>query len=440
MIYQLRETYLFKRLVMRMVELAERQKLTHYHIHQLENGDTEIRENFRIVQRCYTNALNLSIEQVRAYMDLIDLDELQGFSVPIINRRVKIKKYNDNDDDGSNNGDNNNTNKNNKSADPPNPGDPEPSTEETSPNQAQLMGLNRADEEIMASRGSGDKGQLEAYLNTNVPSYSAPSVAVSSGTQESISAAETPAEDIYYEDNGFYLRPLGQNEEVTDILGNVRDPTTQSISPSPSWADEVEEATENGVISSVDPIEAEPTRASSDLDTSTSPPVDFDEFLTFPESSPSDSRVEEEEEVEEDGALSEELQELLAVIGGYIDTTRTNETVALTEREFAQAETVWLHHLSACARRAHRRRHVETWEETNRLDNWDWENSQFYWQTEGLFLCRLTELVYKRCFEDARATYLAAKKRRNFAKVKQRKKGKLPGKLPGSPLRNEFFV
>ncbi|KAI1743053.1 hypothetical protein F4680DRAFT_471892 [Xylaria scruposa] len=62
------------------------QQLIPYHVEKLLREDQTTRRDFRYIQVWYTRVLNLSLQQVRAYMDLVDLRELQGFSVELITR------------------------------------------------------------------------------------------------------------------------------------------------------------------------------------------------------------------------------------------------------------------------------------------------------------------------------------------------------------------
>ncbi|KAI0808608.1 hypothetical protein GGR55DRAFT_652171 [Xylaria sp. FL0064] len=107
-------------------------------------------------------------------------------------------------------------------------------------------------------------------------------------------------------------------------------------------------------------------------------------------------------------AFSPTLQELLAEIGLQPATKRTDKMVGLYEDEIEKLDAGWTStvKLFRKAERKRGERHHETWAETVYLDGRDRENDQCNWQTEGLFLCRLTELVCQVSFQEARKTYL----------------------------------
>lgn len=68
------------------------------------------------------------------------------------------------------------------------------------------------------------------------------------------------------------------------------------------------------------------------------------------------------------------------------------------------------------------------------------KNDQYYWQTEGLFLCRLTELVHKNSFEVSRWLNWTKVSPKVNPKVKPRPEYRERKTLPKSPLRNEIFM
>ncbi|KAI0450207.1 hypothetical protein F5B21DRAFT_491632 [Xylaria acuta] len=350
-----------------IVKVACAQEFIPFHIEKLTLGDQEMRNDFRYLQRWYTRALNLSLEQVREYMHLVDHCELEGFSVEPITR--KIESEGDGDEDGS--------------------------------------------DDIVMDMGFKTRREFEAFIADNMPVDSPLNVAIPSTTQKTQSLQKDPATPPTYDENGFYV---GENNTQEQIEEPEEAPLTRVESQSPlSWADEVEEAEEAGLLG--------PSSSDFDLEAS----------LCFSLPSPSpDYEM-------EDRPLSDALRSLLENIGADANITRTNRVVTLTTEELDQLDSDWTSKVKdkkekekEAIEKGRRQPYEESVEESDLLDAWDYENGRFYWQTEGLFLCRLTELVHKKACEEARRIWWIEVK---VAPEYEANKNPRP-----SPLRNELLM
>ncbi|KAI1170093.1 hypothetical protein F4777DRAFT_584235 [Nemania sp. FL0916] len=157
----LRQSMLRRYLYCRIFRMVDLQKNIPYHIEMINNGEQAIRDDYDIIQTWYTQNLESSIDMIRNHMELIDLDELDGFSVPPIQRPLRSKA---NGKGGS-------------------PG---------LLNELCQEDLEKADEEIMAILGLEKKDELESYMEQNFPTHSPPSTVM-------------PADSDLYDDNGFYI-------------------------------------------------------------------------------------------------------------------------------------------------------------------------------------------------------------------------------------------
>ncbi|KAI3333727.1 hypothetical protein F4824DRAFT_512879 [Ustulina deusta] len=449
---------LFDQLRIRVGKFTESQILISYHINGLQNGDAQMRDDFRIIQKWYSRVLKLSTAQVRAYMELVDIDELKGFSEQLITRPFELEDYQDDDDyDDDEDDDNNNNNDNDNNADSQLPDNPELPTE-GSPSQTELMDLNQADEEIMRSVGLANRRELELYLDENVPSYSPPSLTVLPDTQITQDTQQDPANATYYDNNGFYVGGYNEDENMKDeedekTIENednkmtddedeeIKDTDdgesiTQSISSPSPFTDEAEGAIEEQFLLPVDstPAEFSSPGAWSSFEYDVPPNSGLD---LGPSLDPYEPPPDTPDSEGEDESLSEALQSLLVEMNGDPETRRSYKALSLTDLEVSVATNMWAKRVAgfkASEARKAPHRHTESWVETDWLDGFDVQHCQFNWQTEGLFLCLLTELLCKREFEQARTTFWAARTPRPSGTGRRRRE-----KLPGSPLRNEFL-
>ncbi|KAF2965483.1 hypothetical protein GQX73_g8097 [Xylaria multiplex] len=408
----------------RVLKIIEKQKLILFHINQLKVGDMDTREDFRFIQKYYNHALNLSTEQVRAYMGVIDLEELKGFSAQLITRPFELFEESGKLEHGSS----------------------KPSTEEGFPSQAQLMNLGQADQEIMTRLGLKSISDLEAYLEANVSSYSPPSL----GT------APADVTGAQYDENGFYLETYSEDVEMEDYYGDTEigddadeddngdgddamgeeEKENDYITPVNesnlgfSLTDEVEGTIESGHLQSSSSIStSEGHSSSSEESTSSNGVYDLGPSLFDQGSSGSGSGRQQ-------WHLSRALQDLLTNIKADFKIRRSSRPTELSSEQLYDMKEYWNEVVDGCKQREDLKftRHAECWEETELLDDWDEKHCQFYWQTEGLFLCYLTELVYKDIFEQARSVFWII--RQPQPAHRRRLKGE---KLPRSPLRNQYF-
>ncbi|GAW13710.1 hypothetical protein ANO14919_030990 [Xylariales sp. No.14919] len=477
---KLRRILLLHRFQSRVFEIIERQRLIPYHCHLLKLGDLKAREDFRFIQKCYTRALGLPMAEIRRYIELVDVDELKGFSVQLIKRPFDMDEY---EESGESPDDVNNA------IDEPNPysedhrgedGDdgnmssqrpesPQPPIEEGPQSEAELMDL--CDQDIMTRFGFKSVQELQKYLEENVSTYSPPDSATPIDAPAIQGAQQNEVDAAEYDENGFFVGGYDrdENEEIadrdeeqdtedydgdTDMRGDGEDSDDDKItrengqegdgtveafdettplesnSSLVSSASEVGVAIENGTGSR----SSTPSEPSSlqDSDTSCSELFSPDPTPCHSDSSSSTGGA------RQNRRLSEELRRLLVRVGGDPNTTRSEKVVSpLLQYEMDVVERKWNAMVAELKRREDRgalARHDESWEETDLLDDWDAKHCQFYWQTEGLFLCRLTEVVYKEIFKQARTVYWA--ERRSVRP--KRKRGWRNGKQPGTPLRREF--
>ncbi|KAI0875748.1 hypothetical protein GGS24DRAFT_515126 [Hypoxylon argillaceum] len=363
----------------RLLNLVDIQKIIPYHIDMLSRQDHRLRDDYSIVQKWYEKALNLSIEEIREYMYEVELHELEGFAVPPITEKPKH-------DDGNYKGGI----------------DPQPHIEFANPPDSADVSTADTPGPLDSDGSSGNPGsydgcgwcgESETSTEEELP---APRVVGELSEQEAHHAQQRPPDAAKYDDDGFYI------EEVPEVGTAMGEGDSRSSPSSSSWADEVEDAIAQGVLRPIDSPTTTPTPSA--------PP------------------------------RSEELRNLIEAAGGDPDTARSGHTPILDEWEFLDGYEAWMR-ISTAMKEWHARRHpnrhyLETWQETDLLDSWDEDYRQFYWQTEALFLCRLTELVYKETFEEARAA--AHAKYKVPASKKQRN---LRWRKPaGSSLRNEVSL
>lgn len=244
--------------------------------------------------------------------------------------------------------------------------------------------------------------------------------------QDAPDTQETPSEVGVYDDAGFYIGEAEDDEDgdmVEDEHEHDGEAATKAPSRKRSWTDDGEDAIAEMADSDSSECESDDSSSSSEFNFHPSPISrrnSFDTDCGF-----------------EDGSLSNELRCLLLEIGGDPETARSEKEFPLTDEESRKARRDWaIATADAKAHEARRgRRQGETWAEMNILDEWDAVHGQLYWQTEGLFLCQLTELVYKNVFEQARKVFWVDVNKTPVAK-KGRRRRENP---PSSPLKNEHL-
>ncbi|KAJ8128377.1 hypothetical protein O1611_g5256 [Lasiodiplodia mahajangana] len=363
----------------KVFSLVSLQNFIPYHIDMLTRGDRRTREDFRFIQKWYAGYLRLSIGKVREHMRKVKLHELRGFAVQLIARPLQ-------NDDGKDYLD---IEIWEQCSD---------SDSDDSMSEEEEEELSLADDRKMAETSSKAMEELESYLNRGEVACSPPSVVVPSDTQEAHIRQG-------YDDDGFYV---GHSDGDGDAV--MREGDSELPSPSPSLANELKDAVQSEMLPRPDSESNSSSSSEFCLDVSINPLR----------------------------PLSEGLLNLLRETGGNPNVTRSGETIILTPEEFDDARHWWKKEVATLKRRELRssqKRHNETWAETNLLDRWDSDNGQFYWQTEGLFLCRLTELVFKETFEQARKAYWAEVR---LDKWQSKEHDDAYKKPPGSPLREQF--
>ncbi|KAI0399763.1 hypothetical protein F4802DRAFT_620794 [Xylaria palmicola] len=234
-------------------------------------------------------------------------------------------------------------------------------------------------------------------------------------------------------------QPLSWADEVDAAIKAGELPAMSQVSyadaPSQplSWADEVDAAIQAGELPSMSQI---PSNSSSTTSIETSPSRSWGETSFFDTDLAlrvHELSLEQQHEDPRTQPLSEALRILVAAVGGNPDTTAPARPVSMTDDEFTVSGLGWVGY-------AHDANDAGdngvTPREAERLDGWDAAHCWFYWQTEGLFLARLTQVVYKERFELARRLYWAGAKeapRSAYPRVERR----VGEKLPGSSLRRE---
>jgi hypothetical protein len=429
---QLRPTLLRWQVKDRIYELRDIQTFIPYHIRILMQGGPVTRRQFHYLQRWYTRALDLSIDEIRECIDMVDMDELKGFAVE---RIMNEPQSDDHDDDAS-------STKSESSAAKVSP----------TPSQDDLEALCQADEEIMTTMGFSTKEELEDYLSENVPTYSAPTVRIPSverGRGRSREKTDA-AEQKQYDESGFHIveddemdAEVDDNESgfyvvEDDEMDGEEDydeiALTRTSTSNFSWADDVEEAIEEGKLPSLGSSlgsNSDSSTSNTDSTRSSSDFSDLDPSLRLRQRSPSPEYYDIG-----DIPLSDDLRAILVEIGGDPDTKRPQGVTVMCADEVAQIEYEWEEALGTTLYQVYRSlgSPAEDPEETELLDRWDSTYEQRYWQTEGLFMCRLTELLYKNIFEDARKAYWADRNRWK----KESEKEVPEAKRRGSPLKNQI--
>ncbi|KAJ8116244.1 hypothetical protein ONZ43_g4480 [Nemania bipapillata] len=72
-------------------EISEIQSYIPVHVAMLNRGDQQLREDYWILQKYYREALGLSVDQIREYVQQVDLAELEGLAGPLMNMRTPMK-------------------------------------------------------------------------------------------------------------------------------------------------------------------------------------------------------------------------------------------------------------------------------------------------------------------------------------------------------------
>jgi hypothetical protein len=402
----LRDRLLRNQVYSEISNYIEIQKLIPYHIDILSRGSFFTREDYRFIQRWYCRALDRDLEEVREIMDMIDVEELEGFAVLPITRP------------------------------------PAPSSGKSSPKSPMQENSDFDDEElrhadddeIMAGVGVTTMEELEAYLNENAPLYSSSAGASSSSSAQGTQDDTDETEELY-DEQGFYLDD-DEDVDMPDCDDCNAEDLADAYLAAFSWADDVEEAIEEGTLP--DPSTSGPSSSSSSSHSSSprsSSPSSDDDIDMDPDPShkllertPSPTPSEFANQ-----PLSPILRLLISELGGDPETKRSSEMVVPTACEYEAGRSLWQSNIDDVKRR--RGRPAEDLEEKFKLNDFDRFNEQWYWQTEGLFLCQMAEMMYKPTFESARRVYWADANR--TAKVRQSRRGV---KIPGSPLRNQVSL
>ncbi|KAI0430760.1 hypothetical protein F5Y09DRAFT_355737 [Xylaria sp. FL1042] len=316
----------FNELRDRILPLAELQYWIPYHICLLKRGDIKLRESFHIFELGYERALKLSKEQIRAYMRRVDIDDLEGFSVQVIERLGDLDGLydissgwtTDEDEDTVINiyPDNNN-------------------------NDTALYDENG----FLIERENGGESN---HLSTP---------ALSSSDHDLEGEMEVGIPPL--------LSPTLPEFELSEESNSSEDPMSLKSSISHIFLTEG--------LDDISPSQASSTYSSDNGG---------------------------------DKSISPELEELLREMGVRVLPTRTNKEVRLFEDEFAHLDKKWKLAAARWDEQSEGGRQEEAWEETQHLDASDPTHGLFNWQVEGLFLCRLAELVHQVNFLEARATYL----------------------------------
>ncbi|KAI0505188.1 hypothetical protein F5B22DRAFT_628518 [Xylaria bambusicola] len=129
--------------------------------------------------------------------------------------------------------------------------------------------------------------------------------------------------------------------------------------------------------------------------------------------------------------ISAPLQALFLRVGVNPATRRTEKKVTLSDNQLAEARQRWEEQVV----QQFTTLEEDTEDEKNYLDTWDFENRQFQWQTEGLFLCRLMEIKEQVTFREAKSAFQVAILKKPSKPHWTHPKGT---RLPPSSLRNEI--
>ncbi|KAI1111710.1 hypothetical protein F5Y14DRAFT_464367 [Nemania sp. NC0429] len=240
-------------------------------------------------------------------------------------------------------------------------------------------------------------------------------------SMDELNSPRSPPElEDFYDDEGFLTEEDDDNEngDMTEVEHDNQDTTE----------------VDTGTISRGDGVGDDPETSqaeSLEWDSDGSTEFNFDASPTKPGYSFYADTV------PKNAPLSEELRSLLKEIGGNPEATRTGWEYPLIRGELSVLAVDWRLLLRELTRREARKgeRYIEDFTETIFLDRLDEESGRCHWQKEGLFLCRLTELVYKDIFKDARRAFWAelmpppGPRRRGYKQRRRR-----------SPLRYEFRI
>lgn len=348
-------------------DAIDMQKFISHNIYNLLRGSRETREDFRYLQRFFCRTLKLSLEEVRECMDLVGIDELEGFDVIPITRYEYDEHYENNDEDEEEN---------------------DATEEQEAPSTSEPKRRDPTDEEIMAYMGSLTVEQLVAFCSMSAP----PDL-------EEKHHAEPKATEKKYDEHGFYI----EEESSSDAEHEDGAPLARTTSHIKSWADEVEDSVQDAPSPSLPTIES----WAAEVEDFIQDGKPLAAAAPSPSLSTIDSIHRPSQRNPKPKPVSNELRALLECIHGdpAVKRTRPSPAQRLWEIEITEAQDAWSAQVDAMKRREGGSLAQESWDEADLLDGWDLANGQYYWQTEGLFLCRLAQVVFKDRFVSARRIY-----------------------------------
>ena len=428
-----------KQLVCRWQDERQLQLLIHYHIHKLQNGDENLRQNYMFVREFYQQALNIKIEDTRENLVDLDLDHCKGFSTQTvtggsdddlddISDDVFVSDYGIDSDDALSHVD----------FDLPGPDTDATTSVGGPPSQGPLIDFNpeQADQEIMQSWGFADKEELEAWLDGISPFDTPPHFTMHEAHQSS-------GEGDMYDLQGFYIEHGNQNTNtafdedgdtiISDFLDNDGDKenvaSISQVSPSQTVPAIVD--TLSSPIASISTQPSSPhTESSSGMFTTLTQgtgvhPSALNWQAPAPASPSQPSPFGPQ-------PFSYKVKRILRKLGIKVNpaTRRTGKKVELSPNQLEEAQEYWDIKIAQSESRP-----LETEAEETYLDSWNLTNMKFQWQTEGLFLCHLAEIAFQMQFIEARqATQVLILKQRLRSRPR-RWNPPLPGP---SPLRKEI--
>ncbi|KAI1307090.1 hypothetical protein F5Y03DRAFT_405684 [Xylaria venustula] len=242
---------------------------------------------------------------------------------------------------------------------------------------------------------------------------------------------QEPPDDSMYDSDGFYIE------------GNDDETTTDAESGMDSYVNWFRSNGED----KPDPVSSPSGEASSSIypnppEFDITPTQTLNVNITIPTSPVAESTS--NGEIEEPHSEDLSLEGLLRKLGASSRILRTNEVLELDANksrtvdhiEHSMLQIIWNKKVELSLNEWDFHQRGLDPEEANYLDSWDEGSNQFVWQKEGIFLCRLAEIVSQPEFIDARRTRLVMRERNQTKTISWPPRFIHEGF--SSPLRKEF--
>ncbi|KAI1369726.1 hypothetical protein F5Y08DRAFT_347338 [Xylaria arbuscula] len=400
-------TIFTKSILSRWVDERQRQMWLHYHISQLQDGDENLRRNYTIFREYYEKALNIKTSNVRENLMNLDLNLLKGYSTQTVtgvsDDDLDYVSDDEEEEDYAPDGNNDSV-----------AGNIDLNTLVIDADGTTLLGSSshhnnftafdpeQADQEVMESLGFTEKWQLEEWLQINSLNKFSLNSPTHNGDQSSGEANMYDPQGFFIDNNidnsDMFLEDLIMSDgENDDNDRNEESETPTSPGPSKQTVPTAGDASSSPIASAS--AETYPPQVDSSVQTPTTPQLETGIHPSALNWQPPAPASPSQPSPFAPQPVSARVKTILENLGIKLDpaTRRTGRKVELSQNMLEEAEEKWWE-----KKILGKPWPQETDAESSYLDSWDMTNQKFKWQTEGLFLCRLAEIVFQTKFVEAR--------------------------------------